>query len=336
MFPPLRLREALTLGGLSVRELAFRTWNKIFENEIFTRAAAVAFYAMLALVPFLGLILTLAVQLLPDVTGGSGKPVGVGNLTVGQLDSTLKSIFPEEAYGVVKDQIARLQKDTHVGLISIGLAITIWLASSLFVAVIDAMNRIYGVTETRPFWKLHLTAIVMTLIQAVILIGSLLVIVAWPQIVRWMGLSAPAAILAEIVQWMVVALMVLASFALTFYVGPDADQRWEWITPGSLMGSLVFLIETFGFRVYVQNFANYNQTYGSLGGVMVLLFWFWLSSVVVLTAGQVNKIIEDASPMGKSFGQKVDPTDAPDFAARVPERSTREAPKGSDPSLKRA
>lgn len=201
---PLRLREALTLGGLSVRELLVRTWNKITEHEILTRAAAVAFYAMLALVPFLGLVLTLVVRLLPDLTGRSGSTVGVANLTVEQLDSTLRTMFPKEAYGVIKDQIVRIQNDSHLGLISFGLAVTIWLASSLFLAVIDAMNRIYGVTETRPFWKLRLTAIVMTLIQAIILVGSLLAIVAWPQILNGLGLSAPAQVVATLIQWVVV------------------------------------------------------------------------------------------------------------------------------------
>jgi membrane protein len=322
MFPPLRLREALALGGLSVRALLVRTWLKIGEHEILTRSAAVAFYAMLALVPFLGLVLSLAVQLLPDLTGRSGKVVGIGNMTVGQLQSTLRAMFPPEAYGVVRDQIADMQAESHPGLISVSLAVTIWLASSLFVAIIDAMNRIYGVTDTRPFWKLRLTAIVMTLVQAVILVGSLLTIVAWPQIVTWLGLTAPAALVVTLVQWVIVLVMVLLSFALTFYVGPDAEQKWEWITPGSLAGSVIFLVETFGFRAYVQNFANYNQTYGSLGGVMVLLFWFWLSSVVVLSAGEMNKVIEDASPLGKSFGQKVDPTESPDFRSMKPEPAT--------------
>ncbi|WP_406697294.1 YihY/virulence factor BrkB family protein [Singulisphaera sp. Ch08] len=324
MFLPLRLREALTLGGLSVRELIVRTWGKIQEHEILTRAAAVAFYAMLALVPFLGLVLTLVVQLLPDLTGRTGNTVGVANLTVEKLDSTLMTMFPKEAYGVIKDQIVRIQADSHLGLISFGLAVTIWLASSLFLAVIDAMNRIYGVTETRPIWKLRFTAIMMTLIQAIILVGSLLAIVAWPQILNWMGLSEPAKVVATIIQWIVVFLMVSVSFALTFYVGPDAEQHWEWITPGSLIGTIVFLVQTFGFRVYVQNFANYNQAYGSLGGVMVLLFWFWLSSVVVLTAAEQNKIIENASPLGKSFGQKFDNPTSPDFESMKPERSSRE------------
>jgi len=323
MHVPLRLREALSLGGLSVRELLIRTWHKINDHEIFTRAAAVAFYAMLAIVPFLALILTLAAHLLPDVTGQSGKAVGIGNLTVAQLDTTLRTMFPKEAYAVVKDEIASIQKSNQAGLISVSLLVTIWLASSLFVAVIDAMNRMYGVTETRPFWKLRLTAIVMTLIQAVILLGSLVSIVAWPQITTRLGLSTPAAALATTVQWVIVVFMVLTSFALTFYVGPDADQRWEWITPGSLVGTLLFLVVTFGFRTYVQHFADYNKTYGSLGGVMVLLFWFWLSSLVVLAAGELNKVIEDASPLGKSYGQKTDPTVAPDFGEMEPEPAAR-------------
>ena len=104
-----------------------------------------------------------------------------------------------------------------------------------------------------------------------------------------MGLSAPAKVVATIIKWVVVTLMVSVSFALSFYIGPDAQQRWEWITPGSVIGTFVFLIQTLGFRIYVQNFANYNQAYGSLGGVMVLLFWFWLSSVVVLTAARAEQ-----------------------------------------------
>ena len=317
MFPPLRHRQALKLGGLSVRELAMRTWRKIDEHEIMTRASAVSFYAMLALVPFLGLILTITVQLLPDLTGGS---TGIGNLTAEQLDSMLMAAFPKEAYEIVHDQIVRLQHQSQpsIFVLLMGLGVTIWLASSLFVAIIDAMNRINGVTETRSFLKIRLTAIVMTCVQAGILVGSLLIVVLWPQILGWMGLSKPAALLLTIVQWIIVAIMVLLSFALSFYVAPDAEQRWEWITPGSLIGTVVFLVESYGLRVYVQHFSNYNKTYGSLGGVMVLLLWFWISSMVLLSAAQMNKLIEDASPLGKNYGQKVDATSPPDLKSIEP------------------
>jgi membrane protein len=312
----------LNLGGLGVRELLLRTWNKVNDNEIMTRAAAVSFYAMLALVPFLALILTLIVQLLPDVTGLTGAK-GIGDLTAAELDRTLKQSFPVEAYRVVHDQIVHLQrqKQPPLGLLLVGLGVTVWLASSLFVAIIDAMNRICGVTESRSLVKIRLVAIAMTCVQAVILVGSLLAIVLWPQIVAWVGLSAPAVAVATVVQWAVVVVVVLLSFALSLYVAPDADQRWEWITPGSLLGTAVFLTSSFGFRLYVQHFANYDKTYGSLGGVMVLLFWFWISSLVLLSAAQMNKVIEEASPLGKKHGQKVDPTEAPDLKSLAPEPS---------------
>src|SRR5439155_13048567 len=102
-----------------------------------------------------------------------------------------------------------------------------------------------------------------------------------------------AAYLATLAQWVVIFVMVLSSFALAFYVGPDAEQRWEWITPGSLVGAPLFLLASWGFRVYVQNFANYDKTYGSLGGVMVLMFWFWISSLILLASAEINKVIEN-------------------------------------------
>ncbi len=322
MFPPLRLKEAFNLGGLSVKELGLRTWKRINEHEIMTRAAAVSFYAMLALVPFLALVITVSVQLLPDITHSTGEK-GIGNMTAGQLDHMLRQAFPDESYKIVHDQIVHLQdpKKRPVGLLLFGLAVTIWLASSLFVAIIDAMNRIYGVTDTRSIVKIRLVAIAMTCIQAAILLGSLIAVVIWPHIVTWFGLSEPAALLATAVQWGVVLLMILLSFALSFYVGPDAEQRWEWITPGSLVGAVVFLLSSFGFRLYVQHFSDYDKTYGSLGGVMVLLFWFWIASLVLLTSAQINKIIEDASPLGKNFGQRQDTSGGLDLKSLAPETS---------------
>ena len=179
MFPPLRLREALSPRPLSPRELAIRTWHKpSTTTRSRLRAAGVAFYAMLALVPFLGLVLTLSIQLLPDLTGSSARARGFGDLTVVQFRATLNQTLPPEAAKEIEEQIRRIQAEPPVGLISIGLAITLWLASSLFVAVIDAMNRIYGVRERRGFVKIRLVAILMTVIQAAILVGSLVLIVA--------------------------------------------------------------------------------------------------------------------------------------------------------------
>jgi membrane protein len=285
----------LSLGGLSLRDLAVRTWKRIEQNELMTRAAAVAFYAMLALVPFLALVLAITIDLLPDLSGPSGVDAGIANMTVGELRQTLKGLFPSDAYGVIEAQVTRLQRQPKAGLISISLAITLWLASSLFVAITDAMNRIYGFAETRPFWKLRLIAMVMTVVQAAILIAALFGIVAWPELMAWLGVRRSLLPLVTAVRWIIVTVMVLLSFALSFYVGPASKPCWSWITPGGLAGTAVFLAASYAFRVYVQNFTNYDATYGSLGGVMVLMSWFWISCFVLMIAAQINKEIEDAT-----------------------------------------
>lgn len=321
----LRLKEAWNWGGLSFRELLARTWNKINDNEILTRASAVSFYAMIALVPMLGLLLAILVQFLPDLTQPGDHGRGPGKMTVAQLESSLRQMLPEEGYKVVSEQISRLQKSPPFGLLSIGLLIALWTSSSLFLEIMAAMNRVYGVMETRSLLRLRLTAIVMTLIQAGILLGALAAIVAGPEVLHWIGMRGGSAVAATAIQWVVVILMVLFSFALTLYVAADAQQSWEWMTPGSLLGTLAFLAFTFFFRIYIQRYAAYDKTYGSLGGVMVLLLWFWVSSVVLLASGQMNKVIENASPLGKGPGQKVDATTPPDLAAMPPEPLSKPA-----------
>ena len=315
MFPPIRLRAAWTLGGLSIKEVIVRTYRMINDHELMTRASAVAFYAMLATVPFLALVLTIAVQLLPDVTRGFAPAHGMGDKTVIQLEETLKDLFPENAYKIVEEQISRIQSHPPVGLLSLGLLITIWTVSTLFIAIMDSMNRIEGVDETRSFLRLRLVAIFMTLIEAVILVGSLLLILGWPIVLRWMGVSsASAAALLTAIQWAGLFVAVLSSFAVAFYIGPDSKQRWEWITPGSVIGTICFLLASLGFRIYIQNWTSYDKTYGSLAGVVVLMFWFWITSLVLLVAAQMNKVIEDASPLGKRYGQKVDVSEPPDLS----------------------
>jgi membrane protein len=317
VFPPLRLREALTLGGLSARELVVRTWRMMNDHEIWTRAAAISFYAMLAAVPFLGIVLLFAVQLLPDLTGRGGDP-RMANSAVAQLEATLHQLFPEDIYKIVLDQIARIQAEPPVGLLSIGLIITLWSASSLYAAIIDALNRIAGVIETRSYIRIRVVAILMTLIEASILVGSLLLILVWQFVLRRMGLSSSGQAIATVILWSVLTLMVSLSFAITFYIGPDAKQRWEWITPGSLLGTIAFLLSSLLFRYYIEHLTHYDKAYGSLGGVMVLLFWFWISSTVLLAAAQLNKVIEDASPHGMRYGQKESTPLAPDLAHAEP------------------
>ena len=293
-----RLRAALNLGGLSIREVAVRTWERMNEHEIWTRAAAITFYAIAALVPFLALVITLTAYLLPSPVR---QAVSGTSQVAGPADEIL-AMLPGDAASVVVTEIERLQDGPPTGLISFGLAAILWLSSSVFVAIMDAMNRILGVRESRPWWRQRLVGMLMALSQAAILIVVFATMLAWPQILHHLGLDRTTAVLVTGAHGVLVFLVILLSFALALYFGPDADQCWEWITPGSLVGSMVLLLSSLLFRIYVQHWGNYSATYGSLGGMVLLMTWIWLSAVTLLAAAEMNKVIKDASPLGRSCG----------------------------------
>jgi membrane protein len=285
------------LGDLSVRAVGAKTWNQIEHHAILTRAAAIAFYAVAALIPFMGLLIALTSRWLPWILlqlGGAGPfdPV-----------DPFRDLLPADAASFLTRELDRLQTQPPTGLISFGLGALLWLSSSLFVEIIDAMNVISGVKETRPFWRRRLIAIVMTLSQAGILIAAVVSIVAWPQIVAWLGLSRPAALMATAFHGVTVFVTVLSSFAFALYVAPNSKRRWEWITPGSLLGTLVLLATSLIFRIYTQNWAHYNATYGSITGIIVLMSWIWISSVVLLASAELNQVIEDLA-----YRHRLEPT----------------------------
>ncbi len=295
--------EGRPLGAI---QLVRRTWSDIFNNEILTRASAIAFASMMAIVPFLALVLSIAAFLLPDQTVIANK--GLGEQLLQHLEILLGTVLPEQAAVIFEEQIARIQAQPPIAVLSVSLAITLWLASNLFASIIDALNRIYGVAETRPYWKLRLIAAFMTILQSIILLLAVGAIFAWPLMVDKLGLTIREAWIAAAVKWLVVFIMVLLSFALTFFVGPDVTQRHKWVTPGSIFGSIVFMLTTYGFRYYVLHLARYDAMYGSLGGVMMVMFWFWLNSLVLLFAAQLNKVFHHA----KAWCGDCDSIDAPD------------------------
>ncbi len=302
-----RLWAAMHLGGLSVREVATRTWRRINEHEILTRSAAITFYAIAALVPFLALVITLTAYLIPPplqhAASGSTRPPGPADALLG--------VLPRDASSIVVKEIDELQKRPPTGLLSFGLVAILWLSSSLFVAIMDAMNRIMGVRESRPWWKQRVVGVLMAMSQGAILIVSFATILAWKQILNFLGVSEVTAVVVTAVHGLLVLLVFLLSFALVLYFAPDAEQCWEWITPGSLAGSVVLLVVSVLFRVYAQNWGNYSATYGSLGGIVVLMSWIWLCALTLLTAAEVNEVIKDASPLRDSCGPGSSHEDGP-------------------------
>jgi membrane protein len=288
-----RFWSAMNLGGLTVREAAVRTWTRINDDIILTRAAAITFYAFASIVPFMTLFIALTAHWLP----WAERQLGVEPLS--DISEPIHDLLPLDAVSFVSHELKRLSSSPPPGLISFGLVALLWLSSSVFVEIIDAMNFILGVKDRRSFLRRRAIAIVMTLSQAAILIGAVVTIVAWPQILDLLHMSRSAAILATVIHEVTVFVTVLLSFALVLYIAPDANQRWEWISPGSLVGTGVLLTISLLFRVYTQHWGTYNATYGSLAGIIVLTSWIWLSTIILLTAAELNKVIKDASPVDK-------------------------------------
>lgn len=284
-------RAVRSFGGLSVVELGRRAAGRASELDLVSRSAAIAYYAFSALVPFLVVLLTLTIVMLPTQTrlSADGEPLP-GRLT-DELESSITRFLPSNAVEVLEGQITRIQEQPPYGILSIGLLLSLWLASGVFQEIIAALNRIHGVEESRARWKRYLTAILMTVVEATILIASLLTIVLWPQVTAWLQLGPLQAVLATVAQWVVVTGAVLLSFALALYLAPNVTQRWRWVTPGSMLGTVAFLLMSLLLRVYVQGYGSYDATYGSLGGIVVLLLWIQMSALILLAAAMINQLI---------------------------------------------
>jgi membrane protein len=288
----IRLREAWNWGGLSAKQLAKQTWGALGQHDTLNQAAVVAFYAMLGLVPFLGLILALALGAAPGVAE--------------QITTLSHTFLPTQARELLLQQIDKIRTSPPVGVLSFSFVVLLWSASSLFVAIMDTTSASYSVRDSRPWWKRRLMAIVLALVESVLLIGAAILIVVWPDLLDWLHLGNWS-VAASVVQWLVVIIALLASFATAYYFGPDVKQEWEWITPGSTLGVFVLILASLGFRLYLHYGSTYSETYGALAGVVLMMLWLYLAALALLVGAEINCVIEYASPHGRSPGQKVAP-----------------------------
>jgi membrane protein len=276
-----------------IRQLAAFTWQSMWDHSLPTRAASVAFNSMFAAVPLLMLASYIAGHLLPDLSG-HGQP-GIGNLTADQLHAALRAFFPEMIYNVVAQVLLNMQAHVPGTIVSATLVVALWTSSSAFVDIIDALNRIYGVEEKRSMIKLRLTAIGMTLIQAVIVFLCMTIVLVSPHFLEWLHLRSEHALMITALEWLLLYLMLMLSYHLTFRVGPSSAQSHIWLTPGAMFGATVFLGASWLFRFYIQDIAHYAAWYGPLAGVMALMFWFYIISWVLLAAAQINRLVAIAA-----------------------------------------
>ena len=281
---------------LSWPVLLKRTFNETLADDVFNLAAQQAYYFFFALFPALLALISIA----------SFFPIE--NLT-GQINTMLQRVAPEDVTRIVTEQITKIGQSNAGGILTLAFFFTLWSSSSAVVAMCSTLNAAYDITEGRPWWKVRLVALGLTVGLAIFILISMTLIVAGPtiaeRIAEAMHLGPVFTWSWKILQWPVVFLLVATAVAMVYYFAPDAQQEWIWITPGSVLATVLWVVASLAFRFYVTNFASYNETYGAIGGVMVLLLWFYVSGIALLIGAELNAEIEHASPHGKDVGEKV-------------------------------
>lgn len=266
-------------------EILRRTASEIGADNCLGLAAQLAFYFFLALFPAL-LFLVALIGYLP-----------VENALTGLLEA-LGAVAPGEALTLLRDQLDQLSTSRQGSLLTLGIVGAIWSSSAAMVAIIDALNHAYDVDEWRPWLRRRILAIVLTISLALFIMGSLALVLLGPAIVSWMadrfGLAPAMEFAWRLARWPVIFALVVFGVDLVYYFAPNRRARWAWITPGSLLATLLWIASSFAFKVYVTNFSDYNATYGAIGGVIVILLWFYVSAFAILIGAEVNGVIEQA------------------------------------------
>jgi membrane protein len=283
------------LRRISLRAFLGRVWQAAEAHAVTDSAAQLSYYALFSLFPFLFFLVTLTAWL----------PIGDAVL---ELVNRLAEVMPADALALVQQQLSSLLDRPRPRLLTVGLAVTLWSASRGTDSLRKALNLAYDVPESRSLWRTQATALLMTASLAVLVSSAIAMIVLGGEAGLWLAERADVAIEFQLVwswlRWPVTALVFMLAVALCYYFLPDVEQEFRYITPGSVASTCLWLLGTWGFTQYAEHFGNYNVTYGSIGGVIVLLTWLYVSGLVLIVGGEVNAVLEHASAGGKAAGAR--------------------------------
>jgi membrane protein len=294
----------MTRQRLGLVDLLKRTKKEADEDHLAAFAGNLTYKGLFALFPLLVFLLSLL--------GLFGAP--------DLLDSLLRqasAVLPQDAVSLIEEQLVGLAQTKAQGAFTVSAIVAIllalWGVSGAFRSVMEAMNVMYEVEEERPLWKQYLISILLSLGVAALLLCSLGLIVFGPKIgsaiADVVGLGYVFQIVWNIVQWPVLIGFVLFAFALVYYFAPDVEQRFKWVSPGSIIAVVVWVLFSLLFSLYVNKFSSFNATYGSLAGIIVLMLYIYYSSFIMLIGAEMNQVIEEHIPGGKDEGEKTLGTD---------------------------
>ncbi|TGU74752.1 YihY/virulence factor BrkB family protein [Geomonas terrae] len=291
------MRAYFKLGDTSYKDLAKRVFRKFSDEDCPEHAAAMAYYFLFASFPFL-LFLTTLIGYLP-----------IPNLMEYALSYAAK-LLPGQAFSLLEDNIRSLFMSKKQGLLSIGILLALWASSNAIVSVMDAMNNLYDVKEGRPFWKVRLIAIALVIGLSLIFLSSMTLLMFGFKIGEFIagftGMGTPFKVAWGIGLVPVTLFLLMLALAVIYYFTPDVEHTWKWISPGAVVAIPCWLAMSIAFSFYINNFGSYDKTYGSIGAVIVLLLWLYLSGLIILIGAVINAVIEHSSEEGKEPGEKVE------------------------------
>jgi membrane protein len=285
-------------AGLTPLKLTRLAMNKTGEDELSTRSASLSYYFVLSLFPLFLFLLSL---------------IGVigmhGTLLRDRLISTLGRLAPGPASQLVEGVVHQTFHASSGLKLAAGVLGALWAASGGMGAVITSLNVIHRIQETRPWWKQKATVVLLTLGLALLMIVALMLALYGEKLglllAAQVGLSKAFTVAWRVVQWPASFAAMFLSYSLVYYFGPDLQERkWYWVTPGAALGVGLWLVASVGFRIYLHFFNSYSATYGSLGAVIILLLWLYITGFAILIGSELNWVIEDADKSRAAFETK--------------------------------
>src|SRR5215210_6430723 len=276
------------------------TYKEMSEDHVMAFAGNLTYKGLFAIFPFFTFLLSL---------------LGIFNATdiVNTVVDKLSGVAPQSATTFIKDQLLAITKSQAESAFTFGAIISIllalWGVSGAFRSVMEAMNVMYEVEEDRPFWKVYGLSIFISLAVIVLMLTALGIVVFGRSfggtLADAVGLGSVFQTVWTIVQWPIVACIVLFTFAIIYYFAPAAKQRFRWISPGAVLAFILWLLFSLAFSYYASNFGSYGATYGSLAGVILLMLYIYYSALIMLIGAEMNQVIEWHIPGGKDEGDKI-------------------------------
>lgn len=272
------------LGGLTVTELAKRTWGEASEDRATGLSAELAFYFMLALFPLLIFLLSV-LGLMPGMQD--------------RLIDYLMKVAPREATDLLRDWVSAVANKTTGSLLSFSLLGSLWAASKGIAALISALNVAYEIEEGRPWWKVRMVAIGLVLAMTVFVAGGALLIIFGDALAGALagrlGLGEVFAAVWPYVDYLIGLALLVVGMGMIYYFAPNVEQHWRWITPGAIFAVVAMVIASALFSIYLNYAPSYSATYGSLGAVIILMLWLYILGLTIFIGGEINTEIGKAA-----------------------------------------